>query len=432
MRGLISYLPLDTRLSLAKAIFIDGQKAPEKITDLIQFKTTELQYFGLAGKHEDGLKALSISNFRSSGSSSISAKRSQLMPAKPKVIFPVITSAFKIKPKPFLLKGPWGEQPVIIDETLSCGAFAVCNLHYQDPQLSDDVSNLAIWLPESSRVISIKPSPYLEQNRVSFFAEGQGEIWMNDDRHGISRINLASKQQVFFTEADGTPFNKASSGAVAGSEFYCVGETEPNRPRIAAHHPINGWRLVPMRLGDEEIQSKEIKLSSFNNLLYAYLSPSKSVLVLDTTTGLWRKLKTQSYPRFWYASPDAAGFWGMEAHSVTLLPPDGGPSETIDFPQEINWADGTLFHDGDWLWIALTKPISGEATDAPCSYLLAIHKPTRSYRGCVDFPFPSRVNSIVVTPKTIYTFLQHHTSPQEDLNFSIDKAELIKEAEIRQ
>jgi hypothetical protein len=72
--------------------------------------------------------------------------------------------------------------------------------------------------------------------------------------------------------------------------------------------------------------------------------------------------------------------------------------------------------------------INTSANDAACGYLLAIHKPSMSYRGCVDFSFPCNFRSLIVTPKTLYPVIDLYKDEGASSLFAIDKAELIKEA----
>jgi ankyrin repeat protein len=430
MQMLMPSLPLEVRLKIAKAVFEDAKKTPRNDLDFLKFRATELQFFGLAGRYEAGKEALSLTGIQRYPEQTTFVKRAKNAPENPKVVVPATASAFRTKAKPYPLQGPWGRMPLTVYKTHSGGFFAVMQLHYQDPKTLQSISNLALWLPQSSRLISIKPAPYLGCHTADFFAEAPGEIWMSDTKNGISRINLASREQVFFKESDGTPFQRAESGAAAGEEFFCVGETQSKRPSIAAFHPTLGWRFLPIHLGNQAIEPEGIKLTSCNHLLYAHIMPQNLMLVYDTLTGQWRKLSAKGPSRFWFAAPDASGLWVPEAHGIKLLSPVDGQTKTIKLPSDINWELADLTHDGDWLWVALTKPVSRVSNDGLCSSLLAIHKPTLSYRGCVDFSFRCSFRALIVTPKTLFPVLNCYGIAGAHF-FSIDKAELIQEAESR-
>jgi hypothetical protein len=69
--------------------------------------------------------------------------------------------------------------------------------------------------------------------------------------------------------------------------------------------------------------------------------------------------------------------------------------------------------------------------------LLAVHKPTRSYRGCIDLPADSSLTGLIVTPQALYAVSRRPGGKDIDGNdlpppiLSIDRAALLRQAAAR-
>jgi hypothetical protein len=97
----------------------------------------------------------------------------------------------------------------------------------------------------------------------------------------------------------------------------------------------------------------------------------------------------------------------------------------------------TPVHDGEWLWIAaqeLANPVPPEKRYTRACRVIAIHKPTRSFRGSVDLPSDANLTGLIATPQALYAITDRYGGKDEEGEekpapvLSLDKAALIREA----
>lgn len=440
------YLPLDARLEVAKVAFAEArkEKAGESPGHVIALRHHLLKHFDEAGKRDEGLAALSLSSIRVSEKSlplmETSENPAQAAPA-PLTSNPATPKSprFDVKIQTVPLTGPWGDsRNYRVEAGFSAGAFTLLNLQYQPHRQFGNETMIAAWVPTGTKLLPLEPSPFKEQFRVDFFAEAPGVLWMSDPNRGMSRIHLPTKRIHTFKASDGVPFSHGSHGAYAGDEFFVSGEKQPDQPVIAAYHAQRGWRLVPTDWKMTSIR----RLAGFGRHLYCRSDVNGRVFSLrvhDTVSKTWSVLSAPAEHSGGKA--DAEGLWGMTDQNVSLIRPDGGAPVSIALPVDLldhNYA--ILEHDGEWLWIAaeyFRPAIPPQTGQSRKNCLLAVHKPTRSYRGCIDLPSDSSLTGLIVTPQALYALSRRPGGKDIDGNdlphpiLSIDRAALLREAAAR-
>ena len=440
------YLPLDARLEVAKAAFAEArkEKAGENPGYVIDIRNHLLRHFDEAGQRDAGLAALSLAGIRVTGNNlplMESAKSPPPASPTPMAAKPATAKSprFDVKIEPLPLTGPWGDsRNYRVEAAFSAGAFALLNLQYQPHRQFGNETMIAAWVPPGAKLLPLEPSPFKEQFRVDFFAEAPGVLWMSDPNHGMSRIHLPTKRLHTFKASDGVPFSHGTHGAYAGDEFFVSGEKQPDQPVIAAYHAQRGWRLVPTDWKMTTVR----RLAGYGRHLYCRSDVNGrafSLRVHDTMSETWTVLSAPASHSGGKA--DAEGLWVMADQNVSHIPPDGSAPVSISLPADLlghNYA--MLEHDGEWLWIAAeyfrpaVPPQTGQRRE---NYLLAIHKPTRSYRGCIDLPTDSSLTGLIVTPQVLYAVSRRPGGKDIDGNdlpppiLSIDRAALLRQAAAR-
>ena len=439
------YLPMDARMEVAKAAFAEArkEKAGGNPGYVIDIRNHLLRHFDDAGQRDAGLAALSLAGIRVTENNLpvMETAENPPPPSKPRPTSPAARQAAKsprlaIKIEELPLTGPWGDtRNYKINQCFSAGAFSLLAMTYQPPRQYSTETLIAAWVPPGKKLITLEPSPFKGQIRPEFFAEAPGVLWMSDKFNGITRLHLPTKRLHSFKAADGVPFSHGTHGAYAGDEFFVSGEKQSDQPLIAAYHAQRGWRLVPVDWKMTTVR----RLAGFGSHLYCVSDNNgraRSLRVHDTESRTWKVLAAP--PSHTGGQADAEGLWVMGGENVSLIPPDGSAPVAIGLPVDLfghNYA--MLMHDGEWLWIAVEffrEAVPPQTSKTLENYLLAIHKPTRSYRGCVDLPSDSSLVGLVVTPQALHAVTGR--SGGKDMNgkekpppiLSIDRATLLREA----
>ena len=296
---------------------------------------------------------------------------------------------------------------------------------------------IAVWSPPGRKLSPLEPSPFSDQFRVDFFAEAPGELWVGDPKRGVSRIDLLNKRIHTFKPEDGVPFGRGKCGAFAGSEFFVSGEKVDDQPLIAAYHAQRGWRLVTA----DWKMTRVITLSGFGSHLFCVSGSggkSHQVHVMDTANGIWTAPSVATVYSSREASADVEGLWVVAEDRLILIPTDQRASATIPLPPDVRCGAAIPpVHDGDWLWVAsqqMSAPLSPATLPIHECRLMVFHKPTRTYRGCVEIPGDVNITGLIVTPERLCISTDFSSSKDMDGQrkpapiFSVNRAELIEAA----
>lgn len=441
---LTHYLPNAIRIEVAKVAFEQARKddSPFLPDYLLSTRERLLYHYDVSGRREEGLESLSLKGL---------AVREDRLPSIDPPSNPAPTPASAPAPKPYQAKsprlavrvealplhGPWGDSRNFrIERALSVGAFALLEVGYQPHRQFTNQTLIAAWVPPAKELIPFSPSSFKQQLLVDFFTEAPGEVWLSDKTNGIGRIRLQTKQIEFLKEADGVPFSHGKHGTHVGGELFVAGTRQQDQPLIAAFTDKQGWRLVPT---DWKMTSVR-RLAGINGHLFCVSDTGGQacdVHVLDTQSLIWRTSSLAKISPHYDSAADHEGLWVVGKEGVTLIPPDERSPSHIPFPSDMRCTAAHAVHDGEWLWIAAQEfhlQKAGEIGHTRECHLLAIHKPTRRYRGSVDLPADSNIKGLLVTPLTLHPILSRYGGPDADGReqpspvLSLDKAAFIREA----
>ncbi len=438
------YLPLDARLEVAKAAFAEArkEKAGENPGFVIDIRNHLLRHYDEAGQRDAGLAALSLAGIRVTENNlptMETAKNPAKAPPTPVAAKPGTPRSprFDVKVEPVPLTGPWGDsRNYRIEASFSAGAFALLNVEYQPHRQFGNETMIAAWVPPGKKLLPLEPSPFKEKFRVDFFAEAPGLLWMSDPNRGLSRVHLPTKRIHTFKQSEGVPFSRGKHGAHAGDEFFVAGEKQEDKPLIAAFHAQNGWRLVPA----DWRMTRVVGMAGFGTHLFCISSTggkSHAVHVHDTVTKAWNPPPVPALYSSRSFAADTEGLWAVCEDSVVLVPSGQGAPATITLPSDVRCTSAAPpVHDGEWLWIAaqeLAAPVPPATSSTRACRVIAIHKPTRSFRGSVDLPFDANITGLMVAPQALYVSTDRTGGKDIDGNdmphpiLCIDRAALLRE-----
>ncbi len=303
---------------------------------------------------------------------------------------------------------------------------------------------VADWDTQTQKFTPVSPFPQKITGDLSVLLKTPDSLWVGGPVYGIGRLDQTTRKYTRFTDQDGLPFGHVSHAALVGNEVYVAGKGAADKPALAAWSAAKGWRSVVTDMNDKPLPMKQItQLTSFDSqmyCLYQSLKGGDELYTQDTS----KKIRTRQ------PNPVAAqgvvcgmwaeerGLWILNKESVSLIPkpvPAAGPQppQTIRFPGDVRIDVNVplTVSDGDWLWI-LGQEMAPQEKDslgghATYGRLLAIHKPTHTYCGCIDVT-KGNTQGFVVTPDAVYALVIDISSEDAPVILKLDKAALIREA----
>jgi ankyrin repeat protein len=304
---------------------------------------------------------------------------------------------------------------------------------------------VADWDTKTQKFAPIAPFPQKITGDLSVLLKTPDSLWIGGPVYGIGRFDQATKKFSRFTDQDGLPFGHVSHATPLGNEIYVAGKGAADKPMLAAWSAAKGWRSVVTDMNNKPLPMKQItELTSFGSRLYCLYQSLKGgdeLYMMDT-----KGVRTRQ------PSPTAAqgvvcgmwaeerGLWILNKESVSLIPiPAAGPPvpqppQTLRFPEDVRIDVNVprAVSDGDWLWILgqeMAPPQEKDSLGGHATYgrLLAIHKPTHTYCGCIDVT-KGNTQGFVVTPDAVYALVIDISSENAPVILKVDKAALIREA----
>lgn len=446
-RDLEFFLPVEKRLELAKSQWrlIDTWNSNPMPDKIVEERLLMLRWFDEAGRHDEALATMKLHGRYFSADYSgvylpwISASENAPPPVSMTVETPTKHLSKRIHAPlvPVPMPAAW-EYPTIDHAVSVTDAHVIalsCGLDGQERTV------VAKWVPGTNLFEPLAPFPVPKiAGEMEFLAHADGFIWLGGKAYGVGMLDLANRKFTKFTDQDGLPFGSVSHAAPAGDDFYLAGLGAANQPMLAKWNATLGWRSVPLTIDNQQVQIRHIMdLTSFGSRLYCFYQPTEganATAILDAKTGKWQKVTGLPAPKGLVSGiwADESGLWVLDSETLTMLPLQGGTPTTLHFPPDIrvNVNIPKAVHDGDWLWIVaqeLAEKDKNVAGVQPNSFgrLLAIHKPTRSYRGAVDVTGGTMIG-LMVTPDAIYPLVKDISPLDAPSILKLDKKAVIRDA----
>jgi|GEM_PF-2560922 len=440
------FLPLEKRLELAQAKWhmIDRWNANPVPAIIVEERLELLRWYDEAGRHAEAAAAMKLpAKYFSAAYNGfylpmmVESENGPPLgavepapPAKPK------SKRLQVPLVPVSLPKEW-ELPIIQQATCS-GTHAVialtCDLNDQQYTMVAD------WPTPSQKFSPVAPFPQRISGELSVLLQTQDSLWIGGPTYGIGRLDNASKQYTRFTDKEGLPFGQVSHAVAVGNEVYVAGKGAADKPMLAAWSSAKGWRTVPTDMNKKPLPMKQIyELTSFGPRLYCLyqaLEGGNELFTLDASTSIRTRQPAPMAAEgvvcgMW---AEERGLWVLNMASLSLVPVPPKLPQTIRFPDDVrvNVNVPKAVHDGDWLWILGQEMMPQEknvvsANTNTQGRVLAFHKPTHSYRGCIDVPGGTMI-SLVVTPDAVYPLFTDLSEENAPRIMKIDKAALIRAA----
>ena len=353
-------------------------------------------------------------------------------PSPPK---PPASKRIRVPMLPVALPEAW-QSPTIMN-AVSVGAFGVIALKCELG--GEEQTVVATWVPETNKFEVLAPLPARIAGDIDFLIHSRDSIWMGGPVYGASKLDFGSKQFTRFTDTDGIPFSAVTMAAAVGNEVYVAGRATGNKPMVAAWSASKGWKIVPLQVDGKPLPVQHIlHLAASGSRLYGCFQTTQNkneLMILDTASGSWRPLAglrsaTGVISGLW---ADERGAWVLETDALTLVSEHTHANRSIRFPEDIrinvNVPSGV--HDGEWLWITgqelVGKVFIPGQRNTFCR-LLAFHKPTATYRGCIDIAEDATMVGLVVTPDALFPLIHkvQLEGPNPPSIFKLDRNAVIQ------
>ncbi|WP_395749688.1 ankyrin repeat domain-containing protein [Prosthecobacter sp.] len=448
-RDLEFFLPLEKRVELAQAAWrqIVRNFANPVPAAIIEKRLELLHWFDEAGRHAETAEAMKL-------------PARYFSDAYNGVFLPLIQESENVPPpgaaepqppaKPLSKRLPVPLTPVSLPKEWALPSLqqAACTGNEAVVALTCELNDrqhtmVAEWSPKTQKFTPVAPFPQQISGELTFLVQTPDSLWVGGPTYGIGRQDRASKQFTRFTDKEGLPLGQISHAVRVGDEVYVAGTGAADKPMLAAWSTSKGWRPLPMEMNGKPLPMKRIsELTSFGSRLYCLYQPlqgdTAELFMLDAATKIRTRqpVPTRALGVVCGMWADEQGLWILNKESISWVAPTPGPQplQTIRFPEDIriNVNVPAAVNDGDWLWLAgqelMPKPANVQGGDTTIySRLLAIHKPTRAYRGCIDLPGNTLV-SLIVTPDAVYPMVKDLSAEDAPSILKLDKAALIREA----
>lgn len=444
-RSLEFFLPLEKRLELAQAAWrmINDWNSDPIPESIVEKRLELLHWYDEAGRHAEAVAAMPLPRKFSEKYDGIylpiirgAENAPPVGVAEPQPSAKPLSKRLQVSLAPVALPKEW---------TFPIVQQAVCNGNNAVIALTCELNDVqhtmvADWTTQSQKFTPVAPFPQQISGELNFLLQTPDSLWIGGPVYGIGRLDRTSKQYTRFTDEAGLPFGHVSHAVLVGNDVYAAGKGAADKPMLAAWNAAKGWISVSTEMNGKPLPMKQItELTSSGSRLYCLyqsLQGADELYILDAATRIRTRQPVPTAPHgvvcgMW---ADEQGLWILNKESMSLVSLKPQPLQTIRFPEDvrINVNVPKAVHDGDWLWL-LGQELQPEAANVSFSdsrisgRLLAIHKPTHTYRGCIDLPGRTLI-TLVVTPDAVYPMIKDFDSEEEPSILRIDKAALIREA----
>lgn len=440
------FLPLAKRLELAQATWrrIDRWNADPSPEMIVNKRLELLRWYDEAGRHAEAAAAMKLPQkyFSNAYKGVYLPIISESVNGPPEG---VVEAAPPVKPQskrlqvPVTTVSPPKEWVLPLMQQAACtGNHAVialtCELKEQQHTMVAD------WMTDTQKFTPVAPFPQQISGQLSVLLQTPDSLWIGGPTYGIARLDNATKKYTRFTDKEGLPFASISHATAAGNELYVAGKGAADKPMLAVWSSAQGWRTVQTDMNGQPLPMKQIsQLTSHGSRLYCLYNSfqgTPELLTLDAGTRIRTRQPSPTISQGVVAGmwAEERGLWILNMASISLVPGQMKPPLTIPFPDDVrvNVNVPKAVNDGDWLWVLGQEMMPQDKNVMgipPTTYgrLLAIHKPTHTYRGCIDLSSGTMVD-LVVTPSAVHALIIDTSSEEAPCILKMDKAALIREA----